>query len=136
MNTGTRRMWSRRVLRAGWVLAPVLRFPAAVWKFFFGSKEAAWWTIGLSTVLFGMGSCTMRDINMDRVATGQALEAAMKDNPCMLNLMPRRQTLDKKGAPLTNRDLYIGQRDCTKFAETVGRLAEQTATMKKLGAIK
>ena len=134
MKTGTRRMWSRRVLRAGWFLAPVLRVPAALWGFFFGTSGAAWTTVILGLMVFGMGSCVKRDIYLDQVSTGAEIEAAVQDNACMINLMPRRQALDKKGAPLTNRDLVRGKIDCHEHWVAVGQLAEQKETLKRLGA--
>jgi len=127
-------MWSRRVLRAGWALAPVLQFPAKVLKFMFGTKDAAITTLCLFGCAAGIGACTNRQMYLDRVATGAEIEAALKGNNCMIDLMPRRQAIDKKGAPLTNRDLMIGQIDCDEHWKAVGQLQEQKAVLKRLGA--
>ena len=132
MRRGTKRMWSRRVLRAGWALAPILQFPAKVWNFFFGDKDRTIVTLCCLIVASLIGSCARFEGHLNSPATSKEIEVALKGNPCMIELMPRWQ--EKQGTPLTNFDLSRGKGECDSAIKKFSQVEEQKAAMKRLGA--
>lgn len=127
-------MWSRRVLRAGWMLAPILRIPVAIWNFFFGTSEAKNWT--LIILFFGIvfTSCSTYSEHMHSPATAERIEKMLEGDSCMLELMPRRQRENYEGKPITNAQLSRGKDDCEQYWKDVKALKEQDAVFKKQDA--
>lgn len=127
-------MWSRRVLRAGWMLAPVLRIPLVIWNFFFGSTEARVWTFIVLILGTLFTSCATYSEHVHSPATPESIEKMLAGDQCMLELMPRRQRENYQGKPITNGQLARGKNDCDEYWKDLKTLKEQDAVFKKQNA--
>jgi hypothetical protein len=123
MKTGTRRMWSRRVLRAGWMIAPVLDWPLKFYKLTCVCSDTNKFSIGktiwscfLAGVLITAYLAIRHNNRVGETATPEQVLAAVKGNKCMIDLMPRYQT--HFGRALQIRDLERGSADCAQNYET------------------
>jgi hypothetical protein len=135
MKTGTRRMWARRMLRAGWLLAPVLSFPKTAVKFLFGRPENCFLTCALSFCMLCIFYIPVKTAMSNRIASANDIEQALSGDACMMELMPRRQRLDYQGSPLTKGNLIDGKRDCELYSKALIQVEEQTRVMKRIGAL-
>lgn len=124
------RLWTRRMIRAGWLLGPVLEFPSKIFAFLFGSRTSTLWTLVCLAVILSVGSCTRETMRRDADATAEEIKAALNNDRCMIDLMPRRQADFNR--PLTVRDLMKGNTDCREFEENQRKIAGQKAAMEAL----
>ena len=129
MTPRQKRMWTRRVLRAGWLLAPILAVPGQVVRALFGTPSRAGTTLGCALVVGGISACAMNELHKNSYATPEEIKAALKDNWCMQELMPRRVKLDYKDQPLRVYQLKLGLHDCEEAAERAKVLQQQAAAM-------
>ncbi len=134
MKTGTRRMWARRILRAGWLLAPVLSFPNWLYRFLCVNKSNNRFDIGktlLCTVFWAFIALCIWGIQDScrghSPATPQQISAAIKDNPCMQQLMPAWQKYFN--APLTVYHLERGQEECKQSMDNFYLIQSQKKAM-------
>lgn len=74
-----------------------------------------------------MTACVKDQAHRDSAASVTEIQAALKNDACMINLMPRRQVEFQR--PLTNRDLQIGKSDCDTAVIAWKQLADQKAVM-------
>lgn len=91
MRSGTRRMWSRRILRAGWLIAPIFTFPRRAWRYFFYDYRGEFSVFNLGFAIFMLafistiitGVYTMvQDVNYRKtVATTEQIKAAADSDP-------------------------------------------------------
>jgi hypothetical protein len=123
MKTGTRRMWSRRVLRAGWALAPALKVPAKLWSFFFGTWGSAFWTLFFAVLIWFVTMATKQTNRMETIATSEEITEYVKNSPCMVEMMPRWQKEVKR--PLQYGDLRRGKRMCDEVWADRDKIKEQ-----------
>ena len=133
MTRTMRRMWARRVLRAGWLLAPLLTFPSKVCTYlFYCEGKFSWSNVAvvsfLGCILFGMVSCTTTEIKEAQVASPAEITAALKGNPCMIELMPRWVVNSKK--PLRRGDLVKGAEMCAATWGDHALIQQQEQAMK------
>lgn len=141
-------MWSRRLLRAGWLIAPlfslpgkIVRFPIRALRFLFYNERhkcVDGFNVFFGVFLVAMFSTLCWTIYADKhfasAATAEAVTDALKDNACMTDLMPRRYAEFQR--PLTYGDLRQGQRDCTAVYEAHYNKIAQEKAMAALGAKK
>ena len=123
MNKGTRRMWARRVLRAGWLLAPIMQLPGAAYKFLFGNGDRAFVTVALFFMTIGMTSCVVHVNRVDKVASGQQITEALKGDVCMIEMMPRWQKTVQRA--LRVGDLEDGKDLCNNQNDKAREMAAQ-----------
>jgi hypothetical protein len=127
----TRRLWARRASRAGWLLAPILAAPGASCRYIkrlcFSSFINLGWTVGLLSVIGGIGSCTTIHVLDEQDATPTEITTYLKGNWCMTELMPRRQV--SFGRALTVNDLKQGKKDCAEAHERMAKIEQQKAAM-------
>lgn len=124
----SRRMWARRMLRAGWLLAPILSFPGRFWRYYTADKENfIWCSVGFAA-LYAVGWMAQNVYTGTREATPAQITEALKGDWCMADLMPRRQEAYKR--PLMVIDISRGKRDCAEAAENDRKIMEQQAAMK------
>lgn len=95
----------------------------------FGTPSRAGTTIALALVVGGLSSCMMSAIAQHRPATPEQIEAALKGNWCMQELMPRRVALDYKDKPMTLEQLELGTNDCKEAAEKHAIIERQKAAL-------
>lgn len=89
--SASRRMWSRRILRAGWLIAPIFTFPRRMWRYFFYDYGGTFskFNFGFAVFMvcfFGMivtGITEMiRDGQYNRtIATNEQIKAAADSDP-------------------------------------------------------
>lgn len=132
MNRGTRRMWARRMLRAGWLIAPVFSMPRKAYDYFLCDRHGnfeffrLFWGSVLMGMLGGVTSCSHTEWRKIQVATAAEVTEALRGNACMTDLMPRRaKDPGKEGLPLTLGDLDLGQKDCDSAHKKWQAIAEQ-----------
>lgn len=95
MRTGTRRMWARRLLRAGYWFAPVFSAPKRLWKFWMYDyyNEFSWSSFALFAVISGMitmaFTAMMLDMRQHSAATKEDFVEYMALNRCMKEYVPR-----------------------------------------------
>lgn len=112
MRTGTRRMWSRRFLRAGWMIAPIFSFPAAIC----GSFKRNWSTIKFILILFSLmaGFLTMLFYGeaQSRKKWEDAPVAKVKSaaaNPCIAQQIAHELS---QGVTVSHYDLEVFDKRC------------------------
>lgn len=123
-------MWSRRVLRAGWALAPVLKVPAVLWEFFFGNAPSVFWTFVLIMFVTFVTLVVKQDNEYRQIATQAHITEHLKNNPCMIEMMPRWQKEVKR--PLQYGDLLYGKRKCDEVWGNRNQMKEQMKVMEAL----
>jgi len=146
MNKGTRRMWARRVLRAGWFLAPILQAPKLVLTFFFtennfherdgngGYKKkicgvCIFFFFLFSGMFFGFGR-TIYSIQHDhKNASSTAIIEAMKDNSCMIEYLPRVKA--GQDHPLMYIELEQAKKACEQAKINADSDEEQAKALSK-----
>lgn len=126
MNRGTRRMWARRALRAGWLLAPILQAPMWVLRKIWGailwctcdsynsgrgrqyefSSSSTFLTVVLLS-FFGLAFGTIFLVEYRKLpASNEQIREAVEGNPCMIEAM------SKQALPILRRDLRDGIAQC------------------------
>lgn len=95
MRTGTRRMWARRLLRAGYWFAPVFSAPKRLWKFVMYDSWGDFCIVNLfltvvvtffaSMLIFVLST----DIHENSTATKEDFVEYMALNQCMKEYVPR-----------------------------------------------
>lgn len=133
MNTGTRRMWSRRFLRAGWMIAPIFLMP---------KKAYLWFTtdsrgrrdydnlIGCSVLGFFVSIICSAGFWLNyqmSPASPARIAKAIKEYKCLPELS---ETLVKRESAISNGFLSRQQSDCEEVIENDKILAEQRKAMK------
>lgn len=153
MSVGTRRMWARRVLRAGWLLAPVLQAPGWVTKNFL--KILSWpFTENVYVrgtydpreyeEVFSLGqTCMLMFIAMflagvyfmlhalfhsTQNATPAEITTALKNNPCVI-----QKFADAKPPVSWSQLDHMGDA-CESEAADAKSAAEQQKALQKLKA--
>lgn len=140
MRTGTRRMWARRLLRAGWLVESMLRAPGRAFNYFwcdsYGNFEVG--RVILTMIALGIGgamsTCTVQVVRANTLASAQDVALALKDNPCMIEMMPR--WVKKTNKPLSQYDLIEGKASCQAAWETHYAKIEQEKAMAFAGGKK
>ena len=117
MRTGTRRMWARRILRAGWLMAPILSFPNWLYRFLCLNTDTGKFDLGKTIfcvfIWSVVGLCiwgVKENIRGNMPATPVQVANAVKDNTCMQQLMPVWQKHYDR--PLKVFDLENGVDQC------------------------
>jgi len=88
MRSGTRRMWSRRFLRAGWALAPVLEFPKNAWGMVRRNYGFVLFLIFMASLIGMFLSFIIRSNHSTDPATAADFAEARKD-PCVRANLPQ-----------------------------------------------
>lgn len=136
MNRGTRRMWTRRLLRAGWLVAPVLDFlwkiPKGLWWFFFSNTDSIIWTCIGAVVVTGVTSCSVHATKMNTTATPAQITELIQKNPayatCLKTFIPQLQVHFQR--PINIRDLDTALNGCEESVSTAQAIAAQRAAVK------
>lgn len=141
MKHGTRRMWARRMLRAGWLIAPLFSMPRRAYHFFLCDDATKKFDFGALCItsfclgcLFGMVSCTRTVINGNTIATQEHVTEYLKGDPCMIEMMPR--WLKKQERALSVYDLEEAKASCRNAFEAHYAKAAQKEAMTLLGGKK
>ena len=134
MRTGTRRMWARRILRAGWLMAPILSFPNWLYRFLCVDKDKGKFDAGKTlccTAFWAFVAFCIWGVQDSRrghsPATPQQISAAIKDNTCMQQLMPVWQK--HFNAPLTVYNLERGTDECKQAMDNFYLINSQKKAM-------
>lgn len=134
MKSSTRRMWARRLLRAGWLIAPLFAIPRWFKYQFFVTKDEKW-NIGgtiwfFIIIAFGclVVDCSQYTVKINKQADAAQIAEYLKDDPCMIEMMPRWQANVKR--PLKVRDLEEGKSACEQHFGDTRKMNEQKAAMK------
>ena len=136
MNRGTRRMWTRRLLRAGWLVAPVLDFlwkiPKGLWWFFFSTTDSIIWTCVGAVIVTGMASCSVHLHNVNTTATAEQIRELIQENPayagCLKLYIPQLQVDFQR--PLDIGDLNTALNNCRSSVKSAQAIAAQRAAVK------
>lgn len=131
MRTGTRRMWARRTLRAGYLIAPIFSFPKWFYhKFLTNYNDTkfsplnAFFALFITTwfsVLFGFLGMT---VYVARQASPETIREAA-ENPCVADMMKRWQA--QLSTPLKIDHVLQSKKSC---ADAI-LIAEQQKAMSK-----
>jgi len=81
-----------------------------------------------------MASCSVVVARENMIATTADVTAALKDNACMIELMPRRAAASPN--PLSLHDLDKGKHDCSVMYDTHYAKIEQKKAMAQAGGKK
>ena len=129
-------MWTRRIIRAGWLLSPVLEFlwkiPKGIWWFFFGTADSVIWTCIVALIITGITSCNVHLNKINKTATGAEITELIQKNPtyagCLKLYIPQLQVDLKR--PLSIDDLDTALRGCESSLKTAQAIAAQRAAVK------
>ena len=124
-------MWARRILRAGWLVAPVFAIPSWIKKTLFNDWAQTRFTMICMACLGGVSACTHNMWKLEEPATPERIVAERTGHSpmaqCMRQLMPRRQAQFNR--PLTNRDMNRGHNDCEEALEAATIMETQKAAL-------
>lgn len=127
-------MWSRRVLRAGWLIAPVFAFPKAAFRFLFCNSRGefsvgGFMYVSFMTAVFGFIAFMVHDVATEGNAVSAAdIAEARGSSACMAEYVP--QIAKNSGdEPLTYRDLEFAYRGCDKAARDHRAKLEQAQAL-------
>jgi hypothetical protein len=119
MKTGTRRMWGRRFLRAGYFVAPLVTFPYAVWKFFAEDEDdkfcpyQAFFTIIVLSLIGCFFIFIYSEFQNHKDATKQDFAEYMSMNSCMKKHVPEKlEERQRANMTMRVRDLDYAKNEC------------------------
>ena len=139
--TATRRLWARRMLRAGWLLAPILGLPNKIYKCLFGTFDAACATIFLTVIVSIVGGVTYSKMKEEekreeqlRIANPADIERFLTKNDaannwCMQEILPKWAA--GLPAPLTIENLEATLANCKKANSVANIRRDQQSAMTK-----
>lgn len=134
MNPATRIMWSRRMMKAGWLLAPALNCSVQAVKLPFKVFTDPLGVL-ISCLVFAIAGAFWHNIRLERVATGEELRLAMMKNSCMSNLIPIYQTFyETKSStprPLNYGDIKEVEEKCDTSIANQKLFNDQKAGIRK-----
>ena len=139
--SGTRRMWSRRLLRAGWLVAPVFAFPGAVFRWVRSCFRAVFYDhrgnfeTGLAIfmaivvlIVYGFATALMAmEDHVSKPADPEEIKAAMVDPCAKGQLLARLQTGMIRGVDISQAEKACEQK--REQLEQLRMLEEQRATL-------
>jgi len=117
----SRRMWSRRILRAGWLIAPIFSFPGRLWTgikkagrvFFYSGSKPDWSFIFFMTCVGGFIAwftwmMVEQSNKYTKHATPTEIKEAAKDQ-CVATQLARRLEI---GLPIREYDISYESNRC------------------------
>lgn len=131
MNLRMRRMWARRALRAGWLLAPVLAAPGGAWRAFKkhpGNLTLLFFLLAFAAaIIIGLVVGIYHAYQGSYTATPEQIFTALKGNECISDLVSRRQAQSQQ--PILVYDLRLAESDCAKWKEKEQIVNQQKAAI-------
>lgn len=121
-----KRKWARRMIRAGWLLSPILNF-------FFGSRFNFFRAILIIAACTGVTYCTRFKLHLDDYPTPAEVKVYMTGNTpavneCMARLVPIRR--DQYKTALSNARFQLAVEACVEATENWERERLQDAAIK------
>lgn len=132
----TRRLWTRRAIRAGWLLGPILEIPGKffrllgkVFSHFFGNPADALISIVILSLVAGVGSCSYNAWRYSDTATSAQLKqyatgnADPRLNWCITNDIPKQ--IQRRNRALQWGELETIKSDCIRVNQEALEKDEQ-----------